>query len=209
MAFFLRAKHWQLFLLSFGIPFILQLFLVFDVVTSITSHADPTFMLAYFKFFPILLVVFIGTLFGWFWAVGVGLQKMVPSVIKMKVTTFKVFFFIPLAYLLLIAIGMGMLFSNNFFGNITSSNNPAPFFIGFAVIFPLHIFSMFCIFYCLYFSARTIKTIELQRPVTFSDFAGEFFLIWFFFIGVWIIQPRINKMTSPEGDVNLVSDQID
>ncbi|MDF2430993.1 MAG: hypothetical protein JWP44_624 [Mucilaginibacter sp.] len=209
MAFFLRAKHWQLFLLSFGIPFILQLFLVFDVVTSITSHADPTFMLAYFKFFPILLVVFIGTLFGWFWAVGVGLQKMVPSVIKMKVTTFKVFFFIPLAYLLLIAIGMGMLFSNSFFGNITSSNNPAPFFIGFAVIFPLHIFSMFCIFYCLYFSARTIKTIELQRPVTFSDFAGEFFLIWFFFIGVWIIQPRINKMTSPEGDVNLVSDQID
>ena len=85
-----------------------------------------------------------------------------------------------------------------FTGNIIDVNNPGSIFTGFAVIFPLHIFSMFCIFYCLYFVAKTIKTIELQRQVTFSDFAGEFFLIWFFFIGVWILQPRINKMIADD-----------
>jgi hypothetical protein len=26
------------------------------------------------------------------------------------------------------------------------------------------------------------------------DFAGVFFLIWFFTVGVWIIQQRINKI---------------
>ena len=42
--------------------------------------------------------------------------------------------------------------------------------------------------------AKALKTVEWQKPVTFSDFAGEFFLIWFFPIGIWIIQPRINKL---------------
>lgn len=62
------------------------------------------------------------------------------------------------------------------------------------VIVPLHLFSMFCIFYCLYFVSKTIKTVELQREVSFSDFAGEFFMIWLFPIGVWIVQPKINRM---------------
>jgi hypothetical protein len=53
---------------------------------------------------------------------------------------------------------------------------------------------MFCIFYTLYFVAKTFKTVELQREVKFSDFAGEFFMIWFYPIGIWIIQPKINKM---------------
>jgi hypothetical protein len=64
----------------------------------------------------------------------------------------------------------------------------------FAIIFPLHLFSMFCIFYCLYFIAKSLKSVELQRPVTFNDYAGEFVLIWFFPIGVWVIQPRINNI---------------
>ena len=63
-----------------------------------------------------------------------------------------------------------------------------------AVIIPVHLFSMFCIFYSLYFVAKTFKTVELQREVSFSDFAGEFFMIWFYPIGIWIVQPKINKM---------------
>lgn len=61
------------------------------------------------------------------------------------------------------------------------------------IIVPLHLLSMFGILYSIYFSAKTFKTVELQRNVQFSDFAGEFFLIWFYFIGVWIIQPKINQ----------------
>jgi hypothetical protein len=41
-----------------------------------------------------------------------------------------------------------------------------------------------------------------QKPVTFSDFAGEFFLIWFFPVGIWIIQPRINKLFDTNIDNN-------
>ncbi len=69
-----------------------------------------------------------------------------------------------------------------------------------AIIVPMHLFSMFCIFYSLYFVAKTFKTVELQRETAFSDFAGEFFLIWFYPIGIWIIQPKINKIVETSND---------
>jgi hypothetical protein len=74
----------------------------------------------------------------------------------------------------------------------SSGNNANPAI--FALIVPLHLFSMICMFYCLYFNAKALKTVEWQKPVTFKDFAGEFFLLWFFPIGVWIIQPRLNNL---------------
>jgi hypothetical protein len=49
-------------------------------------------------------------------------------------------------------------------------------------------------FYILYFVAKTMKSVEMQKTVTFNDYAGEFFLIWFFPIGIWFLQPRINKI---------------
>ena len=109
----------------------------------------------------------------------------------MKVKKFKIFFFIPIVYMLCFMIfmtfAMDELISNR------REPNVGIIVSMFAVIVPLHLFSMFCIFYSLYFVAKTFKTVELQREVKFSDFAGEFFMIWFYPVGIWIIQPRINK----------------
>jgi hypothetical protein len=118
---------------------------------------------------------------------------MLPPGIKMKTALFKVFFFFPLIYILFFCLFFAFSFVNIL--NTPSGGSPPPaFFIGFAVIFPLHLFAMFCMFYNCYFIAKTIKTVELQRLTTFSDFVGEFFLIWFFPVGVWFLQPKINKM---------------
>jgi hypothetical protein len=38
--------------------------------------------------------------FGWFWSVAIGLQEKVPENITMKVKKFKIFFFIPMVYIL-------------------------------------------------------------------------------------------------------------
>jgi len=45
-----------------------------------------------------------GTYFGWVWSTAIGLQHKVPEHIMMKVNKFKVFFFIPMAYMLFITI---------------------------------------------------------------------------------------------------------
>jgi len=138
-----------------------------------------------------MLILYVGTLFGWQWSVAIGLQKKIPAGIIMKVTKFKIFFFFPLVYIVLISVFIGFIMS----GHVLQNGAPDPsIFYFFPIILPLHLFSMFCIFYCIYFVAKTIKTVELQREVTFNDFVAEFFLVWFHFIGIWILQPKINKM---------------
>ena len=44
------------------------------------------------------------------------------------------------------------------------------------------------------FSAKAFKQNELKNELKFKDYENEFFLILFLIIGVWIIQPRLNKM---------------
>ena len=190
MDIFLRAKHWQLFLLTFGIPFVFQIVFMVSIFSNIQHNQNPQNIFEPFKYFIPVMVLFAGTLLGWQWSVATRLQKMIPTGLRMNVTTFKVFFFIPVVYMLCIFVFMGYVFS----GNLMETFNGPSVFVAFAVIFPVHIFSMFCLFYCLYFVSKTFKTAELQRPVSASDYLGEFFLIWFFPIGVWIIQPKINRM---------------
>ena len=181
---FLKAKHWQLFLIIFGIPVLMQIVIMGKIVFYLISgkEPDPFFMFNYFPFLTLITILVIGVLLGWVWAVAIGLQHKVPEGITMKVKKFKVFFFAQLIYIIFF---LGFFMTTFFAG-------PDPLI--FAAIIPLHIFSMFCMFYTLYFVAKTFKTVELQREVHFSDFAGEFFMIWFYPIGVWIVQPKINKM---------------
>jgi hypothetical protein len=206
MNLFLKAKHWQIFLLTFGLPMLLQGIMMVDILSNVMHNPVPDPFVAFriFKFFPIIMVVFMGALFGWIWSIAIGLQKFVPAETVMKVKKFKVFFFIPVIYLSIILIVMGLFFNPQFIlGSSGGGSGIQLFAIGFAVIFPVHIFSIFCIFYCLYFAAKTYKTAELQRAVGFSDFAGEFFLMWFNPIGVWILQPKINKMVEQQPDAPL------
>jgi hypothetical protein len=181
---FLKAKHWQIFLLTIGIPMVFQYLLIGAAISD--PEASPASIANLIVFVPILvLVVLFGLfgLFGWFWSIGIGLQSKIPQNVKMNVNRFKIFFFIPLIYLLLLT-GFVVFFINGEKPDVTM----------FMTIFPIHLFSMFCILHTMYFIAKTIKTVELQREAEFSDFVGEFFLFWFYPFGMWILQPKINRI---------------
>jgi hypothetical protein len=180
MTKFLTFKHWQLFGLLMGIPMIFQII----SIGSIVSSNDPT---AEFKFFPVMMILYLGLFLGWFYSLGTNLHKKLPETVNMNLKKFKIFLLIPAIYMVLFTFYMSSIFSN-----VSTGIEPNPAIWG--IIFPLHLFSMFCLFYCLYFISKELKAVEWQKPVTFSDFAGEFFLIWFFPLGIWIIQPRINKL---------------
>ncbi len=194
---FLRAKHYQIFLLTIGIPFAFQFAVVLYLIPTINGggEIDDETLFSIIKVFPVLMMVFIGVIFGWLYSIGVGLQSKLPENVKMKVGKFKVFFFIPLVYISLISLGMIFLLSN--IALLAGTFAPGVLIL---VFFLFHLFSMFCIFYVLYFAAKTFKTVELQREVGFSEFAGEFFMLWIFPIGVWILQPKINKMMEEEDE---------
>lgn len=194
---FLNAKHWQIFLLGFGIPMFFQFLFMYSVIAGMNDQGelDPDVFFSFMSFLPVIIVLSMGILFGWFWSISIGLQDKVPENVKMKVGNFKVFFFIPLIYISLISL---LIFSmmSMIAGMIASTVS----LVGIGLIFFLHMFSMCCIFYVMYFAAKTFKTVELQREVSFSDFVGEFFLLWFFPIGIWFLQPKINKMMEEEDE---------
>ncbi|MEP2687467.1 hypothetical protein [Maribacter dokdonensis] len=196
--FFLRLKHWQLFIVMLGLPIIYQLYFIFEIFgsrtqpTEVVGEEGVTQVLNeryfHFDFLPYVLILFSLVFFGWFWSIAIGLQKNIPDEIEMKVKRFKALFIIPLVYTIVFMMLIGGLFSGMFTYGFSNST----WFL--VIILPLHLFSMFCIFHTIYFVAKTIRTAELQRVVTFGDFAGEFFLLWFYIIGIWIIQPKVNRL---------------
>lgn len=198
MDIFLKAKHWQLFTLMFGIPVLFQVIMMLIQFSNISSGAkiNPAEMFKVFEFFPIIMILYMGVFFGWFWSIAIGLQKKVPENITMKTKKFKVFFFIPVVYLIFICLFIVGIFSNISQIGLVGSQG----FIGLiaGIILPLHLLSIFGMFYSMYFVAKTFKTVELQKEVRFGEFAGEFFMIWFYFIGIWILQPKINKIVENE-----------
>jgi len=182
---FLKARHWQIFMLTIGLPLLLQM----AMTPMLFDGANPGLSVSLLM---MITVVFMFGFFGWIWAIAIGLQTKIPADVKMKVLKFRIFLTFPLVYILFFSGFIISVFGGNM--DLETGNDQELFAGMMGIIFPLHIFCMFCIFYCLYFVAKTFKTVELQREVTFSDFAGEFFLFWFFPVGIWIVQPKINKM---------------
>lgn len=209
MKIFLRAKHWQLFSVIFVIPFIFYIYIMIKILSQIEQIAysstvpDPFFIFETSRNFYIIAIPFVVINFMWFWSLGVGLNYKVPMEVRGKVGFFK----FVIIYITLFFTGM-MLAGYHFMGLFTSPDFPDV--IGdnifdmlkiMAIISPFYLFSIFCMFYSFVYIAKTLKTIELQRAVKFDDYIGEFFLLWFSFIGVWIIQPKVNKMVNDEGTI--------
>ena len=202
---FLLAKHWHIFVLTFVLPFLLQIGVMISwfasIISQIATQTEPDFnaLFSFFRFFPVLMIVYTAPHFFWLWSLAIGLQPKVPVQVPMKTRKFKTFFLFQISYLILFSVGISV-FISSMSTMIESTEVPNLSVIGvvFVIVFPLHLFMMFCTIYCMYFAAKTIKTAELQREVSFGEFIGEFILIWFYVIGVWFIQPQVNKLIEPK-----------
>lgn len=55
-------------------------------------------------------------------------------------------------------------------------------------------YTIFGTFYSMATAAKTITSLTQQRNVPFKDYFLVLVMILFLFIGVWIIQPKVNKL---------------
>ncbi|MFC0877613.1 hypothetical protein ACE01N_13510 [Saccharicrinis sp. FJH2] len=205
---FLKAKHWQIFLLTFGIPFLVQMVVMINVMSEVFSNpqAPPADIVEHLRFMPIVMFVFTAIFYGWIWSVATGLQSKLPAGVTMKVNRFKVFFFIPMVYLLLIILAISIFLGD--LATMETEPDPAKILTLVLTLLPFHFFAIFCLLYIQYFAAKTIKTIEYQREVSFGDFIGEFFLIWFYPIGIWFLQPKINTFVTNNASSDVLTPEI-
>lgn len=177
MRFLLRLKHWQLFLITWGVPI------------SIFTLSRPALMV---KLLPVTMIIFIIGIFGWIWAISTQLQKKLPMEVKLDIKGFKIIFSVPIFYTLALTLWMAYQF---YFRFPEGSSNIGSIIV---IVAFLHFASMICILLGLRFAAQTLRSVELGRLAKFSDYATEFFLIWFSPIGFWILQPRLNKLTETD-----------
>ncbi|MGH1363194.1 MAG: hypothetical protein ACRBF0_06525 [Calditrichia bacterium] len=197
----LRAKHWEIFLFTIVFPMLLAVIPILLLLPSVQDGVAPetSTVLGTFVIFVVLVAFGAVGFFGWIWSINMGLQHLIPDHLKKNMLQFKIAFFIPYTYVLLLMLGMiiGPLLLLIDGTEVFILNEDMTLFllkIAFTFISTFHIISIICIIFCFYFAAKTIKLAELQRDVTFGDFVGEFFMIWFFYIGVWVLQPKLNKL---------------
>ncbi len=178
---FLRMKHWQFFILTVVLPFFLEFLFMWAMLTGMGSG-----LVAPFVFF-LMLVMCGGTIIGWMYSVGSRFNDLLPQGVRMSLRFFRLSVLFPVVYAFF------------FFLLIAREFTPLPFqgapaASTFEWIMPVHFFAMFCSFYVLYFASKTLKAAEVRRSVGFGEYAGEFFLMLFFPIGIWFLQPRITRL---------------
>jgi hypothetical protein len=175
-SFFLCAKHWQIFFLLFGVFIVGEVAVMSSILATAGSPED--FGKGSLLFGAVMLPFMLGFLF-WFWSMGSFLSSIVHPALRLKMG----FFHFALIYPALYVVAFIAAFQ---------SSKPALLI----VIFPFHLFAMFCLFYDLYFVSKNLVLAETSKPAAFYDYAGPFFLLWFFPVGIWIVQPRVNRLYS-------------
>lgn len=200
--FILNAKHWQLFILTFGLPFVGMIFYVVGLITSINFNVETQDVspfqisasaIVLFVFAAMFLITSAFFHIFWLWTVGTKLEEHYSENTKrLNVKRFKVFFLFPFFYMLILPLLiLGITSSIGTNGQIA---NPGVFALCIMILILCHFFTLFCGIHTMYFCSKKLKIVIEKRNVQFLDYIGEFFLIWFFPIGIWFIQPKINQL---------------
>jgi hypothetical protein len=181
MKIFLKVKAWQLFILLVALPVGIRYVLW-------TKQEAWDFVMRC-EVEPLVALVYLGLLFGWFWVLGTQINMKVPIDIKPKVRLFK-FSVIYSAIELELFISLYAYLSASY---------SVPGYIVY-VVMPFHALAMFCLFYSLYFISKNLVMAERKKQVKFNDVDVLIILLFFYPVGMWFIQPRINRLFQNEFD---------
>jgi len=130
-------------------------------------------------------ILFAFLYFGWIFSIGYSANNKLTEELRTSATAFKLGLLYAAAYMLVFL---------SIFGPYGANSSTE----GFTMILPFHLLAMIGIFYGIWFAARQLATLREDREVKFSEFSGPFFLIWFFPIGIWFVQPLVNQLLGDE-----------
>jgi hypothetical protein len=166
MTFFLKLRHWELFLML-ALPTIMSL--MFKIPFGpMVSASIGLFMLL--------------VLFAWMFSIGSWSNRQLPESRRRSVIPFGIGLALPVIYILMYI-----------FLYIPLLHNGAPPRPPLWML-PMHMFSMVGIFYGIWYTARQLKSLQENEEAVFMIFSNTFFLLFIFPIGIWLIQPEVNQL---------------
>ena len=167
MSFFLKVRHWELFLML-ALPTLLCFMFDIPFRPLIVSTIGLFLMLV---------------LFGWMYSVGNWANRRLPESRRRNPLPFVVGLVIPLVYVLMYVF--------IYLPQLQAGGPPErpPLWL-----LPMHMLSMVGIFYAFWYTARAFKSLLENEEADFLIFSSTFFLLFIFPLGVWIIQPSVNSL---------------
>jgi len=186
--FVARRKAWQVFLLLVLPMFASQLYATANVPRFASSSGPQSIeeWESFFHIFMFLSLLMIVLLLAWLLGIGLAANSRVIENLRLDTR---------LATGCALYTGAYTLFAQFFFpfpGLQDTGGIPT------GVLVCLHVLAVFAIFYVLAFAARNLIMAERQAAVTFFDYSGPFFLMWFYPVGVWFVQPRVNRLVASD-----------
>ena len=167
----LSFKHWQLFLLIF--------------ICSAWTSPSPLK--------EVINSVAVVTFTLWIYAIGVhGQERIVELCLKsMNIKLFKINLIIIGSFFLL-----GLIFSATQ-GEVNQTTTDT--FELMDVIYAVGgLYLVFAIVQTIVFACKTIVKLELRREVSFGDYLNNLLLMLFFVVGIWFLQPKVNRLIAAE-----------
>jgi hypothetical protein len=172
----LHISRGKLLAIVIGVPILL------DFLAGILSSDART---EFFVQAPIINLFPIFTILFWLQTVGSTLNELLPLELRRDTQLLKVAVSIEIGIYLLLAINM----STSWFDAFTDDQTT------FHLIFAgLVVLNFICFVYIISFAAKALKMLETRRPISFQDYANEFFWFLAFPLGIWFIQPKINRI---------------
>ncbi|BDD08915.1 hypothetical protein FUAX_13470 [Fulvitalea axinellae] len=186
---FLRAKHWQLFSYAVALPLAVAAVTV-SVLFSFSGKESGIAALRIplsVSVVVLMLVLYKCIWLGWLWTLAFGVRERMPVFFEADTERLRMIFLVPSAYLIIVFIAV-------FYGSFYTMGASKEFPMSSLFVIPLHLFSTVCVGYCMYMAAKTMKGVELGAEPEFADFREEFFLAGLFPVGVWLLQPKLNRI---------------
>jgi len=162
--FILKLRAWELFLLMM-IP-VLASFLI-------SPETNPLIL-------SLLNILFLIMIIGWLYSIGIVFNNMLCEELRKTDILFKINTVYSLTYI-------GTLFLN-----IASLQTKMFDESSFTIVFSIYF--IFSWFHCFYFASKALVMYEKDRNIDLENHSKEFFLLIVFAIGIWFLQPRINKL---------------
>ena len=185
MNFLLKTKHWQLFILTYGLPFLFRYAIAFTPDIDAGVEYFTTLLPLFFTGLAMLIYLM------WLWTAAINLQSLIPMKLLPNPNVFKGSFIALLGIVTCYVV---------IFMYVFGPNALAVEFVSFAIFstFGLILLPLAVVlipwFICTRFLARSLALVKLKRKVASSDYLADLFLILLFPIGIWIIQPRLNAL---------------
>ncbi|KAB2813889.1 hypothetical protein [Phaeocystidibacter luteus] len=221
----LKLKHWQLFSIIYGGPFIVStgvvVFMLGKIFAAVQQIEPGTpdeqkfqqIFGVYADVMPyfIIPILFSAVLIYWRQKVVDYASKTLKEAYKYPKGLFRVALWAPFLLAILVFLWMPGFFrelsefvteveSNSIQGEELPPSFVFKFLGTWILLAPISLVLSIGQLWTYLETARAIRSIEVGRRVSAGEVVGEFFLNWFFFIGVWILQPKINKFDVTEKD---------